>query len=123
MSAESIRRRTFAALSVRNFRLYFFGQTISVSGTWMQSVAQSWLVLRLTHNSAIYLGVAVALQWVPMLLFASYGGLIADRHSKRRILYITQISAGLLALSLGVLVTTHHATVHVSFSWLFFLAW
>ena len=108
-AARRFSSRTFAALSVRNFRLYFVGQLISVSGTWMQSVAQGWLVLQLT-GSSVDLGIAVALQYVPMLLFGSYGGLVADRHEKRRILYCTQVSAGLLALVLGVLVTTHHVT-------------
>jgi MFS family permease len=102
--------RTFAALKVRNFRLYFIGQLISMSGTWMQSVAQGWLVLQIT-GSSVDLGIAVALQFVPMLLLGSYGGLIADRHEKRRILYFTQTSAGLLALLLGILVSTHHVTV------------
>jgi MFS family permease len=120
-AAERVGRRTFAALSVRNFRLYFIGQLISVSGTWMQTVAQSWLILKLTHNSAIYLGVGAALQYVPMLLFASYGGLVADRHEKRRILYVTQLSAGLLALALGVLVTTHHDSIHAIYALAFLL--
>src|SRR5271169_1500724 len=102
--------RTFAALKVRNFRLYFIGQLISVSGTWMQSVAQGWLILQLT-GSSVELGVAVALQYVPILLFGSYGGLVADRNEKRRILYCTQSAAGVLALVLGVLVTTGHVTV------------
>jgi MFS family permease len=102
--------RTFAALSVRNFRLYFAGQLISVSGTWMQTVAQGWLILKLT-GSSVDLGVAIALQYLPMLILGSYGGLIADRYEKRRILYFTQTSAGLLALVLGLLVTTHHVTV------------
>ena len=102
--------RTFAALRVRNFRLYFIGQLISTSGTWMQSVAQGWLLLQIT-GSSVDLGIAVALQYVPMLLLGSYGGLVADRHEKRRILYATQSGAGLLALILGVLVTTHHVTV------------
>jgi predicted MFS family arabinose efflux permease len=103
----------FAALSVRNFRLYFIGQTISVSGTWMQTVAQGWLVLRLTHNSVLDLAAVTALQWLPMLLFASYGGLVADRHHKQRILYITQTAAGLFALALGILVSTHHDSLTV----------
>ena len=103
--------RTFAALRVRNFRLYFVGQLISVSGTWMQSLAQGWLVLQMT-GSALDLGAAVALQYVPMLLFGTFGGLVADRHQKRRILYFTQSSAGLLALLLGVLVSTHHVDVY-----------
>ncbi len=108
-AARNFSSRTFKALSVRNFRLYFIGQLISISGTWMQSVAQGWLVLQLT-GSSVDLGFAVALQYVPMLLFGSYGGLIADRHDKRRILYCTQTSAGILALILGILVSTHHVT-------------
>ena len=102
--------KTFAALSVRNFRLYFIGQLISVSGTWMQSVAQGWLVLQLT-GSSVDLGFVIALQYVPMLLLGSYGGLIADRTEKRRILYCTQSGAAILALVLGVLVTTRHANL------------
>jgi MFS family permease len=113
-AARRFSSRTFAALSVRNFRLYFIGQLISVSGTWMQSVAQGWLVLQIT-GSSVDLGIAVALQYVPMLLLGSYGGLIADRHEKRRILYFTQVSAALLALVLGLLVTTHHVTVATVF--------
>lgn len=109
-AARRFRARTFAALSVRNFRLYFVGQLVSVSGTWMQSVAQGWLILQLT-GSSVGLGVAIALQYVPMLLFGTYGGLIVDRHEKRRILYLTQTSAGLLALVLGILVSMHHVSV------------
>ncbi len=111
MSAvAALSSRTFAALRVRNFRLYFIGQLISTSGTWMQSVAQGWLLLQIT-GSSVDLGIAVALQYAPMLVFGSYGGLVADRHEKRRILYLTQSGAGLLALALGVLVSTHHVTV------------
>ncbi len=106
MTAQQISSRTFAALKVRNFRLYFVGQLISVSGSWMQSVAQGWLVLQLT-GSSLDLGIAVALQFLPILLAGSYGGLVADRYDKRRILYFTQSGAGLLALLLGVLITLH----------------
>ena len=116
-AARNFSSRTFKALSVRNFRLYFIGQLISVSGTWMQSVAQGWLVLQLT-GSSVDLGFVVALQFVPMLLLGSYGGLVADRLDKRRILYCTQTAAGVLALTLGVLVSTHH----VSFSAVLVLA-
>ncbi len=115
MTAQQMSSRTFAALKVRNFRLYFFGQLISVSGTWMQSVAQGWLILQLT-GSSLDLGIAVALQYLPILLAGSYGGLIADRYDKRRILYFTQGAAGVLALALGVLITSHHVvpmTVYV----------
>ena len=106
-AARRFSSRTFAALAVRNFRLYFIGQLISVSGTWMQSVAQGWLILQIT-GSSVDLGIAVALQYVPMLFLGSYGGLVADRHEKRRILYFTQSGAGLMALLLGLLVSTHH---------------
>lgn len=116
-STTSIWSRTFAALQVRNFRLYFIGQLISVSGTWMQSVAQNWLVLQLT-GSASDLGISVALQFLPMLFFGFYGGLVADRNPKRKILLFTQLGAGLLALSLGLLVTTHHVTL----TWLFVMS-
>jgi MFS family permease len=98
-------RRTFRALSVRNYRLYFIGQVVSVSGTWMQTVAQGWLVLSLT-GSGVDLGFVTALQFVPMLLLGSWGGLIADRSNKRRLLFFTQGSALALALSLGVLTAT-----------------
>ena len=109
-AARRFSSRTFAALRVRNFRLYAIGQLISVSGTWMQSVAQGWLVLQIT-GSSVGLGIAIALQYVPMLIFGSYGGLVVDRLDKRRILYATQAGAGLLALVLGILVTTDHVNV------------
>ncbi len=109
-AAQNFKSKTFAALSVRNFRLYVFGQLVSVSGTWMQSVAQGWLILQIS-GSSVDLGIAVALQYVPMLVVGSYGGVIADRHDKRRILYATQGGAGLLALALGVMVTTHHVSI------------
>ena len=109
-AARNFSARTFAALKVRNFRLYFIGQLISFSGSWMQSVAQGWLVLKLT-GSSVDLGFAIALQYVPMLVIGSYGGVVADRHFKRPILYATQTAAGLLALTLGVLVSIHHVNV------------
>lgn len=98
-------KRTFSALAVRNFRLYFGGQVISVSGTWMQRVAQSWLVLELTGSGAAVGGVT-AFQFLPILLVAPFGGLIADRVDKRRVLYVSQSLAGLIALTLGLLVLT-----------------
>jgi MFS family permease len=119
-AATRFSSKTFAALSVRNFRLFFVGQLISVSGTWMQSVAQGWLVLQLT-GSSVDLGVAIALQYVPILLFGTYGGLVADRHEKRRILYCTQSGAGLLALTLGLLMSTHHVNVDTVFVLAFLL--
>ena len=98
-------RRTFASLMVRNYRLYFTGQAISQSGTWMQTIGQAWLVLRLT-GSGTALGLVTALQFLPMLLLGPWGGLIADRLPKRRVLYATQTASGLLAAGLGVLVAT-----------------
>jgi MFS family permease len=104
-------RATFSSLRNRNYRLYFIGQIISVSGTWMQRLAQAWLILRLTHNNGFALGVESGLQFLPMLLFGAWGGVIADRFDKRRILYLTQIVAGVLALGLGLIVAVGAATV------------
>ena len=100
-------RQTFGALhSSRNYRLYMIGQSISLTGTWMQTVAQAWLVLELT-GSGTSLGLVVALQFLPVLLFAPFGGLMADRFPKRRVLLITQVAFGLVALTLGILTATH----------------
>ena len=79
---------------------------VSNTGTWMQRVAQDWLVLDLTHNSGTALGIATGLQFLPLLLFSLWGGAIADRYSKRRILMITQATMGGLALILGILALT-----------------
>lgn len=97
---------TFSSLNIHNYRLYFFGQIISVSGTFMQQVAQGWLVLKLT-SSGTALGIVLGLQYLPVLLFGPLGGLIADRFSKRRLLLLTQTSFCLLALFLGILVFTN----------------
>jgi MFS family permease len=99
-------RETFSSLYVRNYRLYYIGQIISTSGTFMQSVAQAWLVLTLTHSGTA-LGITSALQYVPILILGPYGGVIADRLSKRKILYFTQSISGILALILGTLVATN----------------
>jgi MFS family permease len=94
--------RTFSAFAVPNFRRYFFGQATSVAGTWMQITAQAWLVLTLT-NSATDLGIALSLQTLPILLFGTYGGLIADRVDRRRLMMWLESSMALQALVLGVL--------------------
>src|ERR1019366_5224684 len=99
--------RTFRALSVRNYRLFFTGQVISVSGTWMQMVAQTYLVLFQLHGTGVDVAIAAGLQFVPLLLFGPFGGLIADRLDKRKVLYLTQSSAGVLALTMGLLDITH----------------
>jgi len=98
-------RATFGSLSIRNCRLYFIGQSISQTGTFMQQVAQAWLVLQLT-NSGTALGLIAALQNLPVLLLAPWGGALADRFPKRKLLLLTQTGFGLLALLLGALVIT-----------------
>jgi MFS family permease len=103
---EAAFKRTFSSFEVRNFRLFFAGQCISLAGTWMQIVGMSWLVLQLTH-SGTQLGLVVAAQFLPVLLFGVLGGVIADRFNKRHVLFITQTTSALLALLLGLLVVTH----------------
>src|SRR5687768_9182912 len=93
--------RTFESLTVRNYRLFFSGQVISWTGTWVQWVAQGWLVLRIT-DSGFGLGVVTALQWLPVLLFGAWAGVIADRFDKRHLLIATNVSSGILSLILGV---------------------
>src|SRR5947209_8484690 len=97
--------RAFLALRHRNFRLFWSGQLISLTGTWMQTTAQAWLVLELTH-SAWLLGVVVALQFLPVMLLSLFGGVLADRLPKRTVLLFTQSSAMLQAFVLWVLVAT-----------------
>jgi MFS family permease len=99
-------KRTFSALQVRNFRLFIIGQGISMCGTWMQTIAVSWLVLKMTH-SGTQLGLVIASQFLPILILGVWGGVVADRFDKRTVLYITQVLAGLLALTFGILVLTH----------------
>ncbi len=98
-------RQTFASLSLPNYRRYFAGQSISLIGTWMQMTAQAWLVLTLTHSST-GLGVIIGLQTLPVLLLAPYGGVIADRVDKRRMMIALQSAMGIQALILGVLTVT-----------------
>lgn len=102
---------TFLALRVRNFRLFVAGQLVSNAGTWMQRVAQDWLVLELTGGSGAALGIVTGLQFLPMLLFTLWGGVLADRYPKRRLLVLTQAAMGLQALILGVLVVLGMAEV------------
>lgn len=92
----------FSALSYRDFRLFWFGQVISLSGTWMQSVAQGWLVYSLT-KSPLYLGIVAAAAALPILFFTLIGGMIADRFPKRNILLATQALSMVPALVLGIL--------------------
>jgi MFS family permease len=104
--AANLRRQTFSSLSNPNYRRYFSGQAVSLVGTWMQTVAQSWLVLQLTGSGAA-LGLVVALQTLPVLLLGPYGGVVADRVDKRKLMIVLQSAMGVLALVLGLLTLTH----------------
>jgi MFS family permease len=97
---------TFRALSNRNYRLYAAGGVVSNTGTWMQRVAQDWLVLQLTANNGTALGITTGLQFLPMLLLSPYAGLVADRFPKRRLLQVTQLMMAVPAIALGVLAVT-----------------
>jgi MFS family permease len=93
---------TVRAMRVRNYRLYWFGQLVSLSGTWMQRVAQSWLVLQLT-DSPLALGTVSALQFLPILLLSLFGGVLADRVRKRRLMMVTQSVQLVQAAAIAVL--------------------
>ncbi|MEY7971591.1 MFS transporter [Saccharomonospora xinjiangensis] len=97
-------RGTFASLGVRNYRLFFGGQIISNIGTWMQRIAQDWLVFELSGYNPVALGVAVALQFTPTLLLSLWAGVLADRVDKRTLLMTIQTGVALQALALGLLV-------------------
>src|ERR1700728_502689 len=94
-----------SSLHQRNYRLSFFGQLISVAGRWMQTVAQSFLVLDLTHSGS-QLGLTTAARFLPIFLFGPLGGLFADRMDKRRVLLVTQTLSGLLAGAFAILIAT-----------------
>ena len=96
---------TFSSLRVRNYRIFILTQVVSTNGTWMQRVAQFWLVLHLT-GSGVALGLTSALQFVPVLLLSTWGGLIADRGDKRRILLATQIASSVLSFALAAITLT-----------------
>src|SRR3954468_14722236 len=100
-------QRTFKSLENRNYRLYWIGQVVSQSGTWMQRIAQAWLVLQLT-NSPLALGTVTTIQFTPILLFSLFGGVLADRLPKWRFITVTQTIMSLQALALAVLVGTGH---------------
>jgi MFS family permease len=100
-------RATFKSLHVRNFRLFFLGQLLSQCGTWMQTIALGWLVLHLSHNSGFAIGLVIALQFIPTLLFGVWGGWIADRFDKRTVLLCTQVAMAAIAVLLAVLDLTN----------------
>jgi MFS family permease len=106
--------QTFSSLRVPNFRLFTISNILAMSGTWMQRIAQDWLVLTLSH-SVTAVGITVAMQFTPMLIFGLHGGLIVDRYSKRMLLMMTQGAIGLLAALLAILALT--GTVQVWHIW------
>jgi MFS family permease len=103
-------RQTFRAFRHRNFRLFLFGQIVSLVGTWMQNVAQSWLVYRLSH-SALLLGTAWFCSQIPVFALGSIGGVMSDRHSRHRIVVATQTLSMLQAFALGILTLSGHVQV------------
>jgi len=105
----------FASLHVRNFRVYWLGQTVSHAGTWMQSIGQGWLVLQLS-DSGTALGVVFAMQTLPVLFLAPLGGLLVDRFSKRTLLVLTQTVSAVLALVLWALVATDRVELWMVFA-------
>jgi MFS family permease len=111
---------TFRALRIRNYRLYALGGVVSNTGTWMQRVAQDWLVLQLHHGSAAEastaLGLTTGLQFLPILLFSPYAGLVADRMSKRRMLQLTHAAMGVTSLVLAALALTGVVTPWMVFA-------
>ena len=111
MSVGSASRRTFASLRHhRNYRLYFFGQIVSVTGTWMQNVAQAWFILQLTH-SALAVGVLALCQFGPYALLGLFGGTAADRFNQRRVMLGTQTAFMLSAGALAGIALSGHAAV------------
>ena len=115
MRIPQVLQRTFGSLSVRNYRLYFVGQVVSINGTWMQTIAQAWLVLHLT-NSGVALGITAALRFLPMLLFGAWGGVIADRVDRRKALVATQVASGLLSGGMGAITLSGQATTGLVFA-------
>ena len=102
-TARGIASTTFRSLRIRNYRLFFIGQGVSLCGTWMQTIALGWLVLHLTDNSGVAIGAVIALQFVPTLLFGAWGGVLADRFDKRIVLVVTAIIMACTAATLAVL--------------------
>ncbi|TGE34467.1 MFS transporter [Desulfosporosinus sp. Sb-LF] len=104
--SRNIIRQSFPALSHDNFRIFWFGQCVSLIGTWMQSIGQTWLVFSLT-GSPFLLGLLGAVQFLPLTLFSLFAGVVIDRYPKRQILLISQFTSMILAFTLSALVFTH----------------
>lgn len=110
-TGEARRPGMFSSLRVRNYRLYFSGQVVSTIGTWMQRIAQDWLVFKLSGNSPVALGIAVALQFLPTVLLSLWAGVLADRVDKRRLLTAIQSGMAVQALVLGLLTVSGMVTI------------
>lgn len=106
------KQAAFPAFANRNYRIYFAGQLVSVIGTWLQIVAQGWLVLQLTR-SELLIGMVAALATAPSLLFSLFGGVIVDRFPKKNILFLTQVCNMILALGLGMATLAGHTNIWV----------
>ena len=94
-------RRTFSSLRYRNYRLFFFGQAISQSGSWMQRIALSWFVLQLTHGDSLAVGIMAVAQFLPFTLFGLFAGVITDRMDARRLVIGTQVAQLVTAVALA----------------------
>lgn len=114
--------RTFASLGYFNYRLWFAGALVSNVGTWMQRVAQDWVVLTvLTADSGVAVGVVTALQFLPFLILGPFSGVLADRIAPRRLLIITQAASAFLGIALGVLVLSGHVELWHMYAFAFAL--
>ena len=110
--------RTFTSLRVPNYRRYFTGQVVSVSGNWMQIVAEMWLIVQLTGSGAA-VGITAGLQFLPLLLFGAFGGVLADRLDKRRLLTVTQTLMVLPAMTLWALTARGRSQTWMVFALVF----
>lgn len=110
----SLARQTFASLAVRNYRLYFFGMLVSATGTWMYQLAVGWLVLDLT-GSGTAVGGVVAVQFVPMLVAGVWGGVLADRLDKRRVLYVSRVGMAIVSAVLAAVTLAEVVTVPMAY--------
>src|SRR5438105_11288983 len=108
-------RRTFGSLDTHNYRLYFGGNLVSYVGSWMQTMAEAWLVVTLT-GSGVAVGTTFACRFLPVLLFGLVGGSIADRYDRRHVLLVTQSLAALLAIALWLVVWTDVVQVWMVFA-------
>ncbi len=108
--------QTFSSLRIRNFRIYIIGQTISTVGNWMQNIGLAWLVLKLTDSGTV-LGIIIALQFAPILVFGPWAGVITDRFKKYNLLFITQSIMGFISLIIGILVAMNF--IHI---WMIYLS-